>query len=54
MAAGAGGLVHARVGPAGELDAAKPVREGLAPEQQAALIAACSAEPVRPPPLGSI
>lgn len=48
VAAGAGGLVYVRVGEAGAVDAAKPVREGLAPEQQAALLAACGAEPARP------
>ena len=46
MAAGAGGLVHARVVASGELDAARPVKEGLSAEQQAALVAGCSAQPV--------
>ncbi|KAK9819377.1 hypothetical protein WJX81_001266 [Elliptochloris bilobata] len=45
VAAGAGGLVHVRVGPSGEVDAARPVKEGLAPEQQAALLSTCGAQP---------
>ena len=46
MAAGAGGLVHMRMAASGELDAARPVKEGLSAEQQAALLAGCSAQPV--------
>jgi aspartyl-tRNA synthetase len=46
VAAGAGGLVHARVGEDGvSLDAAKPFREGLREGQAAALIAALGARP---------
>lgn len=46
VAAGAGGLVHVRVAASGELDATRPVKEGLSAEQQAALLAGCSAQPV--------
>ena len=46
VAAGAGGLVHVRVAASGEMDAARPVKEGLSAEQQAALLAACAAQPV--------
>ncbi len=50
--AGLGGLVYARVQDGGALDAAKAVKEGLSPEQQAALVAACEAEPgATSPPL---
>ena len=46
VSAGAGGLVHSRVGEDGaSLDAAKPFREGLAPGQGEALIAALGAGP---------
>lgn len=33
LAAGAAGLVYIRVGEDGEIDAAKPVKEGLTPDQ---------------------
>jgi len=41
---GAAGLVYVRVGAGGEIDATKPVREGLSASQAAALIEACGAE----------
>lgn len=39
IAGGAAGLVYIRVKEGGEIEAAKPVMEGLTPEQQAALVA---------------
>ena len=47
QAAGAAGLVYVRVKEGGAIDAAKPVLEGLTPEQQAAVVAALGAQPVR-------
>lgn len=44
---GAGGLAFLRVGAAGAIDAAKPLREGLSPEQTATLLAATQAQEVR-------
>lgn len=47
QAAGAAGLVYVRVKEGGAIEAAKPVTEGLTPEQAAALLAAFDAQPVR-------
>lgn len=38
VAGGAAGLVYVRVKEGGQIEAAKPVMEGLSPEQQAALV----------------
>lgn len=45
VAAGAPGIVHARIAADGTLDAAKPVKEGLDADTVAALIAATGASP---------
>lgn len=49
VAAGAGGLVYIRVGEGNEIDAAKPVKEGLTGQQCQALISSTGAHPVRAP-----
>lgn len=46
VAAGAGGLVYIRVGEGGEIDAAKPVKEGLSEQHCQALISSTGAQPV--------
>ncbi len=51
MAAGAGGLVYIRVGEGAEIDAAKPVKEGLSEEQCHALLSSTGAQPVCRPSL---
>ncbi|CAL8467107.1 g6643 [Coccomyxa elongata] len=45
VAAGAGGLVYIRVGEGNEIDAAKPVKEGLTEQQCQALISSTGAHP---------
>ena len=45
--AGAGGLAFARVRSGCEIDAAKPLQEGLTPGQREALLTTCSAQEVR-------
>ncbi|KAL6761701.1 aspartyl-tRNA synthetase [Haematococcus lacustris] len=45
VAAGAAGLAYVRVLEGGAIEAAKPIKEGLAPEQVAGLLAACGALP---------
>lgn len=52
QAAGAAGLVYVRVKEGGAIEAAKPVMEGLTPEQTAALLAAFEAQPVRAAAVG--
>ena len=49
VAAGAAGLVYVRVGEGGAIDAAKPVKEGLAEAQVQALLDATAAQPVSSP-----
>jgi hypothetical protein len=44
--AGAAGLLYIRVKEAGEIDAAKPVLEGLNPQERSKLISLCQAEEV--------
>ena len=48
QAAGAAGLVYIRVGEAGSIDAAKPVKEGLSEQQTQAILASTCAQPVLP------
>lgn len=48
MEAGAGGLVYMRVKAGGEVDAAKPVLEGLTEQQGQQIVASCKAEEVVP------
>ena len=50
QAAGAAGLVYIRVGEAGSIDAAKPVKEGLSEQQSQAILACTRAQPVLPSP----
>ncbi|CAK0735244.1 hypothetical protein CVIRNUC_000549 [Coccomyxa viridis] len=45
QAAGAAGLVYIRVGEAGSIDAAKPVKEGLSEQQTQAILASTCAQP---------
>lgn len=48
MAAGAAGLVSARVQAGSQLEGAKPLREGLSDSQREALISTCEGQQVRP------
>lgn len=48
MDAGAAGLVYVRVKAGAEIDAAKPVLEGLTEQQRRHLLQACEAEEVSP------
>jgi len=43
-----GGLVYIRVKEGGAIDAAKPVLEGLNPQETSQLLSLCQAEEVRP------
>ena len=52
--AGAAGLVYMRVKAGGEVDAAKPVLEGLTEQQQQQIVASCEAEEVAPQTLSTL